>query len=165
MQINFYKNECKTSSNATDFGICDDPPPSANPAYIDNHKTSEWIAVIKNSSNKNVDFYAIDNCIEILRENGDKENRCDGFLQFNDNLFFIELKNRVSHGWLKKGRKQITVTINKFLENNSLGDFNKVEAYVCNKQRPLTITVNNTETQKFKDDTGLILRISRNITI
>lgn len=166
MSINFFKNDCKTSSNNTEFGICDEPKPSTDPAYIDNSNLSEWIAIVKNSKNEEINFYAIDNCIEILRENGeDKESRCDGFLHYDNNIIFVELKDRGSSGWLKKGREQITITINKFLENNSFDDFNTVEAYVCNKQRPLAITGNNTEIQKFKDDTGLILNISKNIEI
>lgn len=61
MPINFFDVGCKTKSNKTEFGLCDDPPP----AYIDENNNSKWIAFVSNPENKDVDFYAIDHCINI----------------------------------------------------------------------------------------------------
>ena len=165
MQINFFKTNCKTSSNKSKFGLCDDPPPAEKPAYIDNNNTSKWIGIVDNTNNKEIDFYAIDHCITILRNNDEQESKCDGMLHFNNNLTFAELKDRGSKGWLKKGQEQLTTTINIFSKNHNIETYNKVNAYVCNKQRPLANTGNSTHIQKFKDDTGLLLNVKSNITI
>ena len=165
MSVNFFKETCKTSSNATTFGLCDDPPPAENPAYIDTLDPSKWIGVVENSENKEINFYATDHCVEILRSDGNRESKCDGILHFENSLFFIELKNRGSRGWLKKGREQITITIRVFKANQDISRYDKVEAYVCNKQRPLANTGNANHIQQFKDETGLILNVKAKIIV
>ena len=93
------------------------------------------------------------------------ESRCDCMLYFNNCLIFVELKDRTSSGWLKKGADQISITFNKFKEFHDCSNYEKVEAYVSNKQRPLAITGMNTIADKFKDETGLTLKAERNIKI
>jgi len=165
MAIDFFIYGCKSTTVKDRFGLCDDPPPSKNPAYIEENTPEDWVAVVENKNVISVDLHAIDNCIEILRPNGELESRCDCMLHYNNSLVFAELKDRASRGWLTKGSSQLTITIRKFKENYNIEDFDKVEAYVCNKQRPLAITGSNTIVQKFKDDTGLILKPDRNIKI
>jgi len=46
MPIDFFKPSCKTNSNSIKFGLCDDPPPDANPAFIDEMDQSKWIAML-----------------------------------------------------------------------------------------------------------------------
>ncbi|MDZ4070815.1 MAG: hypothetical protein U1C70_03225 [Sediminibacterium sp.] len=161
---------CKSVTNSNTFGLCDDPPPSTNPAYIQHYNQNDWIAEVNNPLAFEVTFKAIDNCVEVLRLNDELECRCDGFLHYNNTLIFVELKDRNSNGWLSKGRDQLTITIEKFSENHNIINYIFREAYVCNKQRPLAITGINTEIQKFKDDTanilnnsGLLLKADRNI--
>lgn len=163
---------CKCISNCQFFGICDDPPPSKNPAYIDYQNRNEWIAEVNNPNGYEVTFKAIDNCLEILRPNGELESKCDGLLHYNNTLVFVELKDRNSNGWLAKGRAQLTITIQKFSENHAVKDYNIKQAYVCNKQKPFAIMGVNTEVQKFKDDTsrilnnsGLLLKADRSIQL
>lgn len=166
MPINFFKQACKTQSDKTTFGLCDDPPPAKDPAYIDENNPSEWIATINNPTNIRVDFYAIDHCVKILKPNNkDEESRCDGLLHHTNDLTFVELKDRASSGWLTKGRGQLTTTIAVFSAHYDITVFNKVEAYVANKQRPLANTSMSNEIQKFKDDTGLTLRVQATISI
>jgi hypothetical protein len=172
MPINFFDSACRTSSTATNFGLCDDPPPATNPAYIDGADDAKWIAEVRNDNAISVDFYAIDHCVVILRPNGQMESRCDGMLHYGTNLTFVELKNRSGSGWLREGREQLTKTIETFKDNYNVNNFNLEEGYVCNKQRPLAIRGNSTEFQKFKDDTaiilgnsGLLLKADRNIEI
>lgn len=169
MLINFFEGVCKTDSNKTKFGICDDPPlppvPNA-PAYIDEPNSHKWIGVVNNPTEKKVDFYAIDNCIIILKADGvNNESRCDGLLHFDKSIIFVELKMRGAGGWLSKARSQLTITIDKFKENNNLSDFDQIEAYACNGLRPYANQGNNSELQKFKDDTGLIMHAQQEINI
>jgi hypothetical protein len=167
MPINFFEDTCKSVSSQLYFGLCDDPPPATSPAYIkeEENEPSNWIATVFNDAEKEVAFYAIDHCITIIRPNGDEESRCDGMLEHNNNLAFVELKNRATNGWLKKGCEQLTTTINIFSANHDTTIYDKIEAYVSNKQRPLSYAGNATQIQKFKDDTGLILRVKADIQV
>lgn len=165
MSINFFEASCKTESNTNEFGLCDDPPPAENPAYINEDDFSKWIAIVDNPDNKDVDFYAIDHCVEILREDGTKENRCDGILHYDNNLTFVELKDRTGSGWLGKGRKQLTTTIEAFSKTHDINNYTKVEAYISNNLRPRSNSNYIIDIQKFKDATGLILNIEQKISI
>ncbi len=78
---------------------------------------------------------------------------------------FAELKDRAYRGWISRGSKQVSITISKFKENHNINDFDKVEAYICNKQKPIAITAAITTIQKFKDETGITLRVGRKIRI
>ncbi len=165
MPVDFFTSSCKSGTAKTKFGLCDDPPPATNPAYIDELTQEKWIAEVINKNEISIDFHAIDNCIDIKRPNGEMESRCDCMLHYNNSLIFVELKDRVSSGWLAKGGDQVSITICKFKEFHNINVFDKVEAYVSNKQRPLAITGYNTVAQKFKDKTGLTLKPDRNISI
>lgn len=163
---------CKSVTNSQTFGICDDPPPSTTPAYVTHYRPDDWIATVNNPNVKDVTFKAIDNCVPILKADGTQESRCDGFLLYDNNINFIELKDRDHKGWLVKGREQITISLEKFIDYHNAGDFNFKDAYVCNKQRPLAVIGINTEVQKFKDETanllnntGLLLKAERIINI
>jgi hypothetical protein len=187
MQIDFFSAPCKQSNSncqtpdiicretttLPNFGICDDPPPAATPAYLKFHSPDDWIAHVINLNSKKITFKAIDNCVPVYRVSGELECRCDGMFYYDNNLAFVELKDRGSKGWLSKGRTQLKITIASFIENHDINKFDRVEAYVCNKQRPFAITNNNSEVQKFKDETaallsgtnGLLLKAVRNISI
>ncbi len=165
MPINFFDNLCKTFTTNIEFGICDDPPPQDNPAYIDENDDSKWIAIVNNPEQAEVNFHAIDNCVSILRPNGENESRCDGMLAYEENLIFVELKMRGSSGWLSKARKQLTITVNKFTENNDKDDYKSIEAYACNSLRPASNQGNSVELQRFKDDTGLIMYAQQEINL
>lgn len=165
MPIDFFEGKCKTDSSKNKFGLCDDPPPAENSAYINEDDQAKWVATVNNENNKEISFYAIDHCVTILRPNGDRESKCDGILRFDNNLIFVELKDRSSKGWLTKGREQLTTTIEKFSENYNISSYTKAEAYVCNKQRPMANTGNKELIQRFKDDTGLILKVQSTISV
>jgi hypothetical protein len=47
MRINFFDINCQSKTNQPKFGLCDDPPPSNSPAYIDTDDCSKWIAIQK----------------------------------------------------------------------------------------------------------------------
>lgn len=165
MSINFFETQCSSSSKDKLIGICDDPPPASNPAYLDLQHRNNWVGIVKNLQEKNFSFHAIDNCIEIIKPDGTTDSRCDGLLKINKDLVFVELKNRVSTGWLSKGRSQLTNTINIFKRNHDPNDFNSIKAYVSNKQRPYSNTIHFSEIQRFRIDTSLILRVQQEIEI
>ena len=166
MPINFFKQDCKTTSNIQEFGLCDDPPPPHLRAYIDEDDTTKWIGIVKNPTSKKVDFYAIDNCVSILRANGEEESKCDGVLRYEKKLLvFIELKRRGGSGWLKKAREQLESTIKEFNKSNSFTDYKNVEMYACNSLKPLVKESTSKEFQIFKDNTGFEMKAQRIINI
>lgn len=168
MPVDFFNNPQKMISAKPRFGLCDDVAPincPKTPAYIDESSEDKWTAVVSNTHLKTATFYPIDNCIEILRPDGNMDNRCDGLLEYNDNLIFVELKDRCSHGWVADGLEQLKVTINNFRIHHNINTFASISAYLCNKQRPRAVVACNTAVNQFKDETGYKVSVDRNITI
>ena len=131
MKVNFFKEDCRTLTKAERFGLCDDE--DKTPAKVKFEDEHVWNATIKNDSAKEVDVTAIDNCINILRENGEMESRCDVMMRYDGNLLFIELKNK-RDSWQAEGLAQIEATILKMIEENReyYFGFQKRKAVVAN---------------------------------
>ena len=164
MPIDYFLS-CRTNSNKIEFGLCDDQPPLSNPAYIDEDEPIKWVGVVKNSEKKEINFNAIDNCIDIRRDDNTMDSKCDGVLSYEDKLIFIELKEREGGQWLKKGREQLTATINRFKHEVDVTQYSSIKGYVCNSLRPQAHFGQATNIQKFKDDTGYNLLGKQSIDI
>ena len=165
MNVNFFDPLCQTIINAPLFGICDDPPPPSKPAYIDTIDHSKWIATVENANQRELIFVAIDNCIEIFRTDGSMDSRCDAMITFQDKIIFVELKDRQSSGWLAKGESQLRNIIDIFAANYDLSLYKSKIAYVSNKSKPNFQSGQMTRIEKFKNDTGFILKISTVIAL
>lgn len=169
MQVDFFDNPHKAMTDSPRFGLCDDVAAEncpKNPAYLDESSPMKWTAVVTNRERKHATFYPIDNCIKILRPNGEMDNRCDGMLNYDSNLLFVELKDRIStHGWIKDCLNQLKVTIQNFKKYHDTEAYGSIKAQLCNKQRPAAVVACNNEISNFKDETGYIVRVDRNITI
>ena len=131
--INFFDEDCTEETTAPLFGICDEE--SGRAAYIDTENEDIWLAEVTNKEEKKVAFVAIDNCIEVLEENGDMAKRCDGLLVYEQNLVFVELK-RVRKNWVKDGVEQLKATIAHFKENSDESDFSRKRAFLANSKHP-----------------------------
>lgn len=171
MSIDFFKATCQTHSSEKLFGLCDDPPPANNPAYIDETNGAKWIAVVVNEDNNkpkyNVDFIAIDNCITILRPDGKPAKRCDGMLTFDNTVIFVELKQRGARGnsWVEDAEKQLKSTIDYFEREDEANDFNQKKAYIANSEHPKFKESQAMRMDKFLSDTGYVLRIENRIVL
>jgi hypothetical protein len=165
MAINFNNPTCIENTSELHFGICDDPHPDTNPAYLDYTDCDKWIAWVENDYGKVVKFTAIDHCIEILRANGDDESRCDGMLEYETTVIFVELKDRDSGRWLGGAMDQLATTISIYKREVGLNGKTRLYGYVANKQRPYFKAANSTLAEKFEDDTGFILIIDPFIKI
>jgi hypothetical protein len=166
--IDFYKPACQDITSSRLFGLCDDEdvPPAKTPAYLDEINSPIWIAEISNPTEKDVTFTAVDNCVEILRPNGEMDNRCDVMLTTSEDIIFIELKDRIStHKWVAEGGNQLYVTINHFIANHAVAHFIRKRAYLANKQRPYFNNSVGNIAQKISDDTGFIFQVKRQIEI
>jgi len=164
MPIDYFSN-CKTNSNKDKFGLCDDQPPLSNPAYIDENDSTKWIGIVHNPHLKEINFNAIDNCIDIRRDDNKMDSRCDGVLSYDNNLIFTELKEREGGQWLKKGREQLTATIKRFKQEVDTNRFSSIKGYVCNNLRPQAHSGQAVNIQRFKDDTGYNLYGKQDVDI
>jgi hypothetical protein len=167
MGINFFEENCQTQTNQAKFGLCDDPPPPNNPAYIDTEDCNKWIAIVENNQRLEVIFTAIDNCIEILRPDGKMDSRCDGMLTYESKIIFVELKERnyTNSVWIEDGDRQLRNTISVFINHHDLAAYKSKKAYIANRKKPQFQHSHKEKMQKFKNDTGFILIIEGIIRI
>ena len=167
MPINFIEATCQEVTNVTLFGLCDDPPPSISPAYIDYDtiNKSGWIAEVENNRSVYVTFTAIDNCIEIKRLNGEDEIRCEGYLTYEATIIFVELKNRISRGWLSKARDQLLMTISLFDTSHGFAAYANKRAHVANLQRPFFENGFQNVIEEVKARSGFNLSVQSKIEI
>ncbi len=175
MAIDFFASCCKTTSSQAKFGLRDDeffplmdtctPPTDNKRAYIDENEEIEWIAEVENTAQQEVDFYALDNCVPFIREDGSLASRCDGLLSYAKNLIFVELKSREKGRWVKRGREQLTATISKFDENYNRKNYSNIEAYVSNNLKPDFHSGQQGAINQFFEDTDLILNVQKEINL
>jgi hypothetical protein len=166
MSINFFDTNCQSQTNQPKFGLCDDPPPSENPAYININDSRKWIAIVENNQEIEVIFTAIDNCIEILRSDGTMDNRCDGMLTYNNHIIFVELKEKnFRNNWVAKGEKQLKNTISVFIANHDLAIYKSKKAYIANNKKPNFQSSQMGRMARFEAETDFRLIIRNTIEI
>jgi len=167
MLINFFASELQQTSKRKRFGICDSQPPPHIPAFLDEKDGGKWIAIVINEYQLEILFIPIDNCIELRREDGKMDNRCDGLLSYSPStVIFIELKKRTDgNAWIKEGDNQLRQTIKHFERTEEAISFTTKRAYIANSKKP-KFRINQTgRMEQFHRDTGYILRIENRIII
>lgn len=163
--INFYREECVTQ-NITEpkFGLID--PGEHQPARVDFGDEALWEAVVDNRSGKPLNFIAIDNCIDIYREDGNMDNKCDGMLTGAGYIVFVELKNVEKKSWITDAvEKQLQPTIEKFIANHNISVYRKKFAYVCNRAQPQFKSSRMELMNDFRNRNGVRLCIVNKIVI
>ena len=167
MSANFDDAKCITESSKRTFGLCDDPPPAENPAYIDETNGSKWIAVVVNPRQYEVTFLALDHCIEALTEDGRQKRRCEGVLTYNDTIIFVELKERSTKGnnWIKDAEDQLKQSIEFCEEAGYSATYRYKRAYIANGSRPRERKGQQARMNRFKESTGYVLRIQARIDL
>jgi len=134
MSVNFFQADCETITSAVKFGICDGE--NTYPAFLNfDALVEKWIAEVENEEEIEVIFTAIDNCIDILDENGETQSRCDAMMRYAENLIFIELKE-VRTDWIKGGIGQLKETILYFKANQRVDAYSKKRAFLANRKHP-----------------------------
>ena len=162
MSVNFFQANCQSNTAATSFGICDNQNGTA--AFIDIANPLEWIAKANNENAIVVTLIAVDNCITILRPDGNMDNRCDAMLTYTDNIVFVELKNqRVD--WITDAVNQIETTINNFISNHDINLFKHKRAFAANKRHPYFNNGNPERSQRFFSQYKVRLNIEATIKI
>lgn len=146
------------------FGLID--PGSQQKVRVDFCNESLWEAVVDNRSGKSLNFTAIDNCIDIYREDGNMDNRCDGMLTGVGYIIFVELKNVEKKNWITEAvEKQLQPTIDKFIANHDISAYRKKFAYVCNRSHPQFKSSRMELMNDFKNRNGVRLCIVNKIVI
>ncbi len=122
------------------FGITDEDGGNSTPAKVDTIDLTIWDLTITNDSGVHVKFKAVDWCVPIYRTgtyNLDDDTRtiaqfstsnvgvqlikrCEGFLQFDDKILFIEIKRRPKNAskWIEDAREKFEETILSFKEHH-----------------------------------------------
>jgi hypothetical protein len=160
MPVNFFSATCSTQLNDSLFGICDIPP---RPAFIKKIQDGTWIATVNNTNCYEVTFVAIDNCIRLIRPDGNRYSSCDCMMVYdNTKIMFIELKECQGNTktWIQKADSQLKETISHFSQSYNLNVYTKKEAYICNNQNPKFPTNNQIRMQQFKDATDFRLKVT-----
>ena len=171
MEIDFFNSQYERVTSKKIFGLCDDKEDN-KPAYLDEENGAKWIGVVENEELKEIHFIAIDNCIDIWRDEVKKEmdNRCDGMLWYEERtVIFVELKNRESkkdkNAWVEEGEKQLKRTIEYFEKTEQSNKFTEKRAYIANKAYPKFKESQLQRMNNFKKETGYTLRIENRIKI
>lgn len=164
MKVDFYDENCQSDDiDHQLFGICDDE--NGERAYVSVDQDSQWIARVMNPSQLSMTFTAIDNCIAILRDNGEMENRCDGMLTYPNHIIFIELKNQRTGGWISNGLDQIETTIRHFMANHKLADIKHKRAFVANKRKLYFHVLDSVRKRHFFDKYRVRVHVGGDIKI
>ncbi|GAB1449170.1 hypothetical protein MASR2M44_21930 [Bacteroidota bacterium] len=165
--ISLTKAECQSRSKKKLFGLCDNPHPAKDPAYIDENNGENWIAVVVNEPLFDVVFTAVDHCIDSRRDDGKMIKRCDGILHYAKTVIFVELKERSSLGndWVKDAEIQLKSSIEDFEKNIDPGDFNFKRAYIANNKHPRFKETQTNRMNRFEKETGYVLRIENRIIL
>jgi hypothetical protein len=168
MIIDFNKVACITKSSQRTFGLCDDPSPAENPAYIDEVDGEKWIAVVDNPNQYKCIFTALDNCIDSFRADDTMEKRCDGVLTYNSSVIFVELKQRSD----KKGRKWVNDAENQLRKSIEFCEdagfckpYRHKLAYIANSEKPKERSGQIERMNRFAKETGYVLRIQARIEL
>jgi Holliday junction resolvase-like predicted endonuclease len=166
MNVDFFKTDCQITTSEKKFGLYDAEDKS--PVIIKLTDEDSWNAKVLNNAGKNILFTAIDNCIEILKINGDMDSRCDCMLSFDSTLIFVELKNK-RESWQAEGLAQIENTAIRMLTeiSNHYYSFKKRKAVVANRknQFPSFHDSNAEQRQYFKSKYNMRIQFEAEIII
>ncbi|MCK5018979.1 MAG: hypothetical protein KAS32_18105 [Candidatus Peribacteraceae bacterium] len=166
MSVDFFIGTCQEQpTKKSSFGICDDQNQAK--AYLDFSNQAKWVAEVENPNHESIVFTAIDNCIDLLRPNGKSDYRCDGILTYQDNIIFVELKERKvkNYVWIRHAEKQVRSTISHFKANHDINEYSGKRAYLANNKKPYAHSFQGVRIRQFKQDTGFILYIMNEIEV
>jgi len=176
--VNFFTGQCADGSpsddvtTAAEFGLCDDVNPPGQPktrAYLDENDPAKWVARVLNAPRDEVTFKGVDNCILIERpvpvgQQPELESSCDGILLYENNIVFVELKDR-RRDLLKKPVEQVQATIQAFKDAHDLTAYASRRAFIVNKAHPHFNEGRNQRANSFFTESGVVLRSEATIDL
>ena len=164
--MSFFDSKHQYISTKRTFGLCDDEPPPHKPAYLDENEGGKWIAIVANDNQIAVKFVALDHCIQLLKPDGKKEDRCsDGLLEYNTTIIFVELTTATHKKWKSDKDDQLRITISHFEKTKESSLYETKKAYIANSNFRVLKSSYQSRMDKFLNDTGYDLRIENRIVI
>jgi hypothetical protein len=156
--INFFETICGfETTQLEEFGIYDDPR-NDEKSYLVFDVEETWTLSVLNKNKKSIQFYPIDGCVKILKENtNDKESTCDGMLLYDNQLILIELTEDYYKS-VQDCIDQIKSTILLFIKLHPNLNLSKRFAVVSNLAKPNS-TISFERCEEFREDTGFGLSI------
>ena len=133
MSVQFLKADCQNTTSEIRFGLYD--AEDTKPVQIKLTDEDVWNATVLNDNRKNILVTAIDNCIDVFRQNGEMDNRCDCMLTYDTTILFVELKNK-RDSWQSEGLAQIENIVKIMIAENPdfYKEFTKRRAIVANRR-------------------------------
>ena len=163
MPTNYDREDCRSHSAAPRFGACDDD--GDTPAYLDETDSGKWRCTFINDNQKSCTFTAVDNCVEVLRPDRSSERRCDGILQYDQTIMFVELKYVRSKGWIPDGIEQLEGTVRDYFTGVDRQDFTRRLAVLANGKKPAFRSSHKVQMQQFYQRHGVRLLIQAEVRI
>ncbi len=150
MKIDFFGQSCNENLNDHRFGIIDPRP--AETSRVDEGR---WLITVENPQRKEIEFVAIDKCFQLRDAAGNEVSLCECLLRYQNNIDFVELKDRDKH-WFEGGISQIISTVGIFVNYHDLKQFKRIRAFVGNKRRGQFNISNSAGKQILWKDYGVI---------
>jgi hypothetical protein len=162
MSLNFFRADCQYPPISVDtFGLCDNQ--DGTRAYPDTANPEDWIAEVKNETNLNIVFTAVDKCVLHDHEYPGR-GRCDGMLTTENHLYLVELKNQ-EPPWQSHAIDQLNSTIDFLINNHDISQYKKRKAFASNKKRDKFVVINNEFNKAFYNRTTFRIDIQAEIVI
>ena len=179
--------KCLQTIQSNTFDISDIDGSNNLPAKINAiNPDPETDFIVENNSNRVISFKAVDWCVPIFRTgtyNLDDDGRvatqfssdnigaelikrCEGFLQYDNSIVFIEIKNRPGgRGWLTGVREKFEETILSFKEHHPNNAHQIVKPILCNPSFRGAHQNETIQKRILKDKIGLDFIRQESITI
>lgn len=162
MSLNFFRADCQYPSIAVNkFGLCDNQ--DGTKAYPDTANPDTWIAEVKNDSNLEIVFAAVDKCVLHDHEHAGR-GRCDGMLTTNNHLYLVELKNQ-EPPWQSNAIDQLDSTIQFLIDSHDISQYKKRKAFASNKKRDKFVVIDNEFNKAFYKRTTFRIDIQTEIVV
>ncbi len=138
MNVDFFKADCQKTTSEKKFGLYD--ADDKTPATIKLTEENTWNATVINNGEKIILFTAIDNCIDVFKDNGEMDSRCDCMICYDSTLLLVELKNK-RESWQAEGLGQIENIAQRMLAEipNHYYSFKKRKAVIANRKHQFPI--------------------------
>ena len=160
--MNFFQESCQEAPiNNIVFGLCDDQ--NGSKAYTNTDDKTKWVATVKNDSEIELIFTAIDKCV--IKDNEETgRGRCDAMLTSKKHLYLIELKDSLPP-WQTFAIEQLESTIKFLKEHHDISSFIHKKAFASNKKRDRFQVIDNEFNLKFFRKYGFRIDVQAEIVV
>lgn len=182
-----YPLPCLANIPNPQFGITDETGDESTPARVDVANSAIWDLTVINNSGVVVTFKAVDWCVPIYRTGTydlDDETRttaqfssdstgtelikrCEGFLQYDNNILFIEIKRIKTKPsrWIKDAREKFEETILSFKEHHPHLTIQIIKPIIVNPKHSGLAPTEMVQKRILKDKIGVEFIRKTSITI